>query len=81
MSAKLRQARCPASVPNEACALDFLSQQLVDGRRIRVLTIIATFGSLSPTIDVRHGKSQFFETLEPVAVSLTKSSLASALSY
>ena len=48
--------------------MDFMSDQLVDGRRIRILTIIDTFSRLSPAIDVRHryGGSDVVETLERV---------------
>ena len=37
-----------ASAPNEVWAMDFMSDQLFDGRRIRILTIIDAFSRLSP---------------------------------
>ena len=40
VSAKLRQDRAVAGAPNEIWAMDFLSDQLFDGTRIRVLTIV-----------------------------------------
>ena len=48
--------------------MDFMSDQLVDGRRIGILTIIDTFSRLSPAIDVRdrYGGSDVVETLERV---------------
>ena len=54
VSAKLREDRCVASEPNELWAMDFLSDQLFDSRRIRILTIVDAFSLLSPAIDVRQ---------------------------
>ena len=48
VSAKLREDRCVASAPNEVWAMDFMSDQLFDGRRICILTIINAFSRLSP---------------------------------
>ena len=48
VSAKLREDRCVASAPNEVWAMDFMSDQLLDGRRIRILTIVDAFSRLSP---------------------------------
>lgn len=53
VSAKLREDRCPASVPNEVWAMDFMSDQIFDGRRIRILTMVDAFTRLSPAVDVR----------------------------
>ena len=68
VSAKLREDRCVASVPNEVWAMDFMSDQLFDGRRIRILTIVDAFSRLSPAIDVRQSYrgSDVVETLERV---------------
>jgi putative transposase len=35
--------------------MDFVHDQLFDGRKIRCLTIVDTFSRLSPAIDVRQG--------------------------
>ena len=45
--------------------MDFLHDQLFDGRNIRVLTIVDTFTRLSPAIDVRQQfrRSDVVETL------------------
>ena len=53
VKAKLREGRADASAANEVWAMDFVHDQLFDGRKIRVLTIIDTFTRLSPAIDVR----------------------------
>lgn len=53
VSAKLRDDRRPPSGPNDVWAMDFLSDQLFDGTKIRVLTIVDTFTKVSPAIDVR----------------------------
>ncbi len=34
--------------------MDFMSDQLFDGRRVRILTIVDAFCRLSPVIDVRQ---------------------------
>ena len=54
VSAKLREDRSPATAPNQLWAMDFMSDQLFDGRRIRILTIVDAFTRLSPAIDARH---------------------------
>jgi putative transposase len=53
VKAKLRDDRAPASAPNECWSMDFLSDQLFDGRQIRVLSIINNFSRMSPALDVR----------------------------
>ena len=53
VSAKLREDRRPPAAPNDVWAMDFLSDQLLDGRKIRVLTIVDAYSKLSPAIDVR----------------------------
>jgi putative transposase len=68
VSAKLRQDRAVAGAPNEIWAMDFLSDQLFDGTRIRVLTIVDACSRISPAIDVRRSYrgADVVETLERV---------------
>ena len=49
-------------------AMDFMSDRLFDGRRIRILTIIDAFRRLSPALYVRQSYrgSDVVETLEQV---------------
>ena len=54
VKAKLRSDRQVAVQPNDVWAMDFVHDQLFDGRKIRVLTIVDTFTRLSPAIDVRQ---------------------------
>ena len=54
VKAKLREDRKPALGPNDVWAMDFVHDQLFDGRKIRVLTMIDTFTRLAPAIDVRQ---------------------------
>ena len=54
VKAKLRDDRFPATAPNQVWAMDFVHDQLFDGRKIRVLTVVDTFTRLSPAIDVRQ---------------------------
>ena len=56
------------AAPNEVWAMDFLSDQLFNGRRIRILTIVDAFSRLSPAIDVRphYRGTDVVETLERV---------------
>nr|WP_246742709.1 IS3 family transposase [Microvirga splendida] len=53
VAAKVRSDRKLPEAPNEVWAMDFLSDQLFDGRKIRILTIVDAFSKLSPAIDVR----------------------------
>jgi putative transposase len=66
VSAKLREDRRPASAPGEVWAMDFLADQLFNGQRIRVLTIVDNFSKLSATIGVgfSYKGSDVVETLE-----------------
>ncbi len=68
VSAKLREDRSPAVAANEVWAMDFMSDQLFDGRRIRILTVVDAFSRLSPAIEVRQSYrgSDVVETLERV---------------
>lgn len=54
VSAKLREDRKAPGAPNEVWSMDFLSDQLFDGSKIRILTIVDAFYKLSPAIDVRQ---------------------------
>ena len=69
VKAKLREDRVQATAPNECWSMDFLSDQLFDGRKIRVLAIIDNFTRLSPALDVRHSYkgSDVVDTLERIA--------------
>jgi len=51
VAAKLREDR---KAPNQVWAMDFLSDQLFDGSKIRILAIVDAFSKLSPAIDVRQ---------------------------
>ena len=51
--AKLREDRCPALVPNQTWAMDFVHDQLAMGTKIRVLTVVDIFSKFSPVIDPR----------------------------
>jgi putative transposase len=70
VQAKLREGRSGAVAPNEVWAMDFVHDQLFDGRKIRVLTIVDTFTRLSPAIDVRQSyrSADVVATLERAAV-------------
>ena len=69
VKAQLRQDRSPATAPNQVWAMDFVHDQLFDGRKIRILTIVDTFTRLAPAIDVRHSYrgADVVATLEVVA--------------
>jgi putative transposase len=53
VSAKLREDRYPATAANECWSMDFMHDELFDGRRLRVLTIGDNFGRVSPGIGVK----------------------------
>lgn len=69
VKAKLRGDRTTATAPNEIWAMDFVHDQLFDGKKIRVLTIVDTFTRLSPAIDIRRSYrgNNVVETLERAA--------------
>jgi len=69
VAAKLRDDRTVATTPNECWSMDFLSDQLFDGRKIRVLTIVDNFTRLSPAIDARlsYRGADVVSTLERVS--------------
>ncbi len=52
VAAKLRDDRRPATAPNDCWAMDFMADQLFNGQRIRVLTIVDIFSKISPAIGV-----------------------------
>jgi putative transposase len=54
VKAKLREDRSPATAANQIWAMDFVHDQLFDGTRFRILTIVDTFTRLSPAIDARQ---------------------------
>src|SRR5580698_7339184 len=54
VKAQLREDRSAATAANQVWAMDFVHDQLFDGRKIRVLTVVDTFTRLSPVIDVRQ---------------------------
>ena len=68
VKAQLREDRTAAGAANDVWAMDFVHDQLFDGRKIRVLTIVDTFTRLSPAIDVRQNfrGSDVVATLERV---------------
>ncbi|WP_420864617.1 DDE-type integrase/transposase/recombinase, partial [Terasakiella pusilla] len=53
ISAKLRDDRSPPQKPNDVWAMDFVSDQIFDGRRLRILTIVDAYTRFCPAIDVR----------------------------
>ena len=67
VKAKLREDRCPASMPNETWAMDFLHDQLALGNKIRVLTVVDIFSKFSPVVDPR-----FSYRAEDVVMTLEK---------
>jgi len=72
VKAQLREDRSPATTANQVWAMDFVHDQLFDGRKIRILTIIDTFTRLSPAIEVRQNfrGSDVVNTLERVSRAL-----------
>jgi putative transposase len=50
VAAKLRDDRTEATRPNECWSMHFMSDELFDGRRLRILTIVDNFSRVSPLI-------------------------------
>ena len=53
VKAKLRDDRKEAVSVNETWAMDFVHDQLITGRKLRVLTVVDTFSRFSPVVDPR----------------------------
>lgn len=51
VKAKLREDRQAATRPNDVWAMDFLHDQLFDGRKIRILAVIDLYSRFSPALD------------------------------
>lgn len=68
VAAKLREGRQAPTGPNQVWSMDFLSDQLFDGSKIRILAIVDAFSKVSPAIDVRrrYKGSDVVNTLERV---------------
>ena len=66
VSAKLREDRCPPQEINHIWAMDFVSDQLAGGQRLRLLTIVDAFGKLCPAIGVgyRFPATDVIDTLD-----------------
>ena len=52
VSAKLREDRTDAIRPHQCWSMDFMADQLFDGRRLRLLTIVDNVSRVSPFIGV-----------------------------
>lgn len=50
VKARLSEGRCAASCSNEVWAMDFVHDQLATGPKLRILTVVNTFGRFSPAI-------------------------------
>ena len=50
--AKLREDRTAATAPNQVWAMDWIYDQLFDGRRIWVLTMVDTYSRICPALRV-----------------------------
>ncbi len=72
VKAKLRNDRTMPIGPNDIWAMDFVHDQLFDGTKIRILTVVDTCTRLSPAIDVRltYRGGDVVDTLERVALEL-----------
>ncbi|ARM15108.1 IS3 family insertion sequence transposase domain-containing protein (plasmid) [Rhizobium phaseoli Brasil 5] len=54
VKAKLREDRQMAVGPNDVWAMDFVHDQLATGKKLRVLTVVATFSRYVPALDPPH---------------------------
>ena len=68
VKAKLRDDRKDATAVNKTWAIDFVHDQLVTGRKLRVLTVVDTFSRFSPIVDPRfsYKGEDVVQTLERV---------------
>lgn len=72
VKAKLREGRTAPKQSNDVWAMDFVHDQLYDGRKLRILTIIDAFTRYVPALDVRdrYTGADVVETLERVCKEL-----------
>jgi putative transposase len=72
VTGKLRSNRLVASGANQVWAMDFVHDQLFDGRKIRVLTMIDTFSRYAPAIEARFSfrGADVVASLERVAAEI-----------
>ena len=72
VKAKLREGRSDPEQRNDVWAMDFVHDQLYDGAKIRVLTIIDAVTRYVPAIDVRRSYTgaDVVDTLERVCAEL-----------
>jgi putative transposase len=72
VKAKLREDRSPATEANQVWAMDFVHDQLFDGRKIRALTMVDIFTRLAPAIELRQGwrGSDVVATLDRAALEV-----------
>ena len=70
VSSRRREIRPLASRPDERWAMDFMSDELFDGRRIRLLTLVDHFTreSLAIEVDGRLGGQRVVEVLARLAL-------------
>ena len=68
---RLRVVQPQVEYPNERWSLDFMSDTLGNGRRIRVLTVVDDFSRVSPVVevDVSLSGSRVVEALERAVTS------------
>jgi putative transposase len=52
--AKLREDRTTVAAPNDCWSMDWMYDQLYDGRRLWVLTILDNFSRISPALWVGY---------------------------
>lgn len=69
VSAKLRDGHACAIVANECWSMDFVSDALFDGRKLRALTVVDTFTRLCPVIgvDFQYKATDVVQTLNLAA--------------
>jgi putative transposase len=65
VSPQLRQVRVPAAKQNQCWSMDFVSDNLYNGQKLRCLTIVDNHTRISPTIGVgfRYTACNVIETL------------------
>jgi putative transposase len=72
VKAKLREGRSAPVRANDVWAMDFVHDQLYDGRKIRILTMVDAFTRYVPAIDARerYTGADVVETLERVCADV-----------
>ena len=82
VKAKLRDDRSPATTGNQVWAMDFVHDQLYDGRKLRILTVVDTYWMRgSPNMAPTQDSASYISFFEIIVTSPSRLKIGHAMSY